>query len=230
MPEVRDANGTWRRAHPGDGVAEALLDLLVRGSVPRNRFTVTSWAELTTSGERPVGVDQTNESVIVGDTAVVKWATNLQEGPHPAPRRISVLRNAGFAGMPAPWGMVTWRTPDGTDTLVASADEYLDGAVDGWTWAVDEIAAAARDGGHDGVTGAAAEVAALVAQLHSALAGTVTVATATDALRWRDAAFTAFETACASGDSTSTALLRARRIEVGAILEGLGGARGTGTR
>jgi hypothetical protein len=42
--------------------------------------------------------------VIVGDAAVVKWATHLQEGPHPAPRRIAVLREAGFGGMPTPWG------------------------------------------------------------------------------------------------------------------------------
>ena len=35
--------------------------------------------------------------------------------------------------------------PDGAETLVASVDEYLPGAVDGWTWAVDLITAAARD-------------------------------------------------------------------------------------
>ena len=88
-----------------------------------------------------MGVDQTNESVVVGDVAVVKWATHLQEGPHPAPRRIAMLRDAGFTGMPAPWGLVTWRSPSGAETLVANVDEYLPGAVDGWTWAVDLITA-----------------------------------------------------------------------------------------
>ena len=35
--------------------------------------------------------------------------------------------------------------PDGEETLVASVDEYLPGAVDGWTWAVEMITDAASD-------------------------------------------------------------------------------------
>ena len=138
--------------------------------------------ERTASGERAVDVDQTNESVIVGDAAVVKWATHLQEGPHPAPRRIAVLREAGFAGMPTPWGLVTWRPADGAETLVASVDEYLPGAVDGWTWAVDLITDAARK--RHRLRRPAVEpheVGSLVAELHAALAGTATVALGPDA-------------------------------------------------
>ena len=98
VPMVRDADGLWRRARPGDGVAEALLGLLARMRIEtQGCFTIQSWAQRTASGERAIGVDQTNESVIVGDAAVVKWATHLQEGPHPAPRRIGVLRDAGFS-------------------------------------------------------------------------------------------------------------------------------------
>ena len=147
LPMVCDDAGEWRRAHPGDGVAEALLALLttVDESSRLGNFTVRSWTRHGAVGERAVGVDQTNESVIVGDAAVVKWATHLQEGPHPAPHRISVLRDAGFTGMPTPWGMVTWRPPGGDETLVASVDEYVPGAVDGWTWAVDLITEAARE-------------------------------------------------------------------------------------
>ena len=147
-----------------------------RGRVTQGRFTVQSWTRRFALGEKAIGVDQTNESVIVGDAAVVKWATHLQEGPHPAPRRIGVLRDAGFGGMPTPWGLVTWRSPDGAETLAASVDEYLPGAVDGWTWAVDLITAAARDGHPAPVADAAAEVGTLVAELHAALSGTATIA------------------------------------------------------
>ncbi len=147
VPMVRDPDGQWRRAEPGDGAAEALLTLLAQspGTATQGRFTFQSWTQRTALGEQAIGVDQTNESVIVGDAAVVKWATHLQEGPHPAPRRIGVLRDAGFGGMPTPWGLVTWQPPDGAETLVASVDEYLPGAVDGWTWAVELITDAARD-------------------------------------------------------------------------------------
>ena len=151
--------------------AEALLGLLAqaRGTATRGRFTIQSWTQRTALGERAIGVDQTNESVIVGDAAVVKWATHLQEGPHPAPRRIGVLRDAGFAGMPTPWGLVTWQPPDGAETLVASVDEYLPGAVDGWTWAVGLITDAARDHRPAAAVDAAAEVGSVVAELHAAL-------------------------------------------------------------
>jgi maltokinase len=115
VPMVRDKHG-WRRAGPGDGVAEALLRVLADGPTTLGRFTVRSWVQRTATGERGVGVDQTNESVIVGDAAVVKWATRLADGPHPAPRRISLLRDAGFGGMPTPWGLITWRPHDSADT------------------------------------------------------------------------------------------------------------------
>ena len=46
--------------------------------------------------------------------------------------------------MPAPWGLVTWTPSDGAATLVTTIDEYLPGAVDGWTWAVDLVTEAAR--------------------------------------------------------------------------------------
>jgi maltokinase len=105
LPMVREPDGRWRRARAGDGVAEALLNVLARqaGPATEGRFTIQSWSERIALGERAIHVDQTNESVIVGDSAVVKWAAHLQEGPHPAPHRVAVLRRAGFAG-------ATWRS------------------------------------------------------------------------------------------------------------------------
>lgn len=227
VPEARDADGRWRRAQPGDGVADALLDVLARGSVTRGAFTIQSWISRIAKGERPVGVDQTNESVIVGDSAVVKWATHLQDGPHPAPRRISVLRDADFGGMPRPWGLVTWRSPNGATTLVANVDDYLPGAVDGWTWAVDLITEAAQDRTPAPFTAAAHQVGTMVAELHGALSGTVTVASRRDAERWRDDALDTLETACALGDSISVVCASTRRDEIKAILDELGGLAGT---
>ena len=225
IPAMLDSGGLWRRAHPGDGAAEAMLEMLtrVRGSQNLGRFTVHSWVERSATGERPITVDQTNESVIVGDAAVVKWATHLQEGPHPAPRRIRALRDAGFRSMPAPWGLVTWQPPDKPETLVATIDEYLPGAVDGWTWAVDLVTAAARDPiPQPGPVGtAAADVGRVVAELHAALAGTATLADRADAVRWRDEAFATLETASERSGPVSGDILRERRGEIEAILGGL---------
>ncbi|CAN5394150.1 hypothetical protein BH10ACT9_BH10ACT9_38440 [soil metagenome] len=224
VPMVRD--GDWRRAHPGDGTSEALLTLLSRGSGQHGLFTVRSWTSRAAYGERGVGVDQTNESVIVGDAAVVKWASHLEMGPHPAPHRISTLRDAGFTGMPAPWGLITWRSPAGDETLVASVDEYLPGAVDGWTWAVELITSAAQN--HlASLETAITDLGALVAELHAALAGTVSVASPHDAARWRDDAMTTLETVCALPDSASTTVARSRRDDIEDVLEGLGALAGS---
>lgn len=228
-PQVEMADRRWRKALPGDGAAEALLDLVAGVSVTRQlgRFTVRSWTEITATGEQPVGVDQTNESVIVGDSAVVKWATHLQQGPHPAPQRISALRDAGFTGMPVPWGLVTWQPPEGAETLVAYADEYLPGAVDGWTWAVDMVTSAAL--GHDtaALSNAASEVGALVADMHAALSPTASIASENDAARWRDDALEVLDIACALGDFPSSTILRDRREQVSSELEILGTLAGT---
>ncbi len=227
VPEVRGADGRWRRARPGDGAAVGLVDALARGSADRGAFTIRSWSTRKALGERAVGVDQTNESVIVGDTAVVKWATHLQDGPHPAPRRLGVLRAAGFTGMPTPWGMVTWRTVDGTETLVAYVDDYLSGAVDGWTWAVDLITGAAHDGNTGALTAAVSEVGIVVAELHAALSVTATAATGADAARWRDDALRTLERVCAIADCPSAAYARAHRSDIAGVLDRLGSMAGT---
>jgi maltokinase len=229
VPMVRDDTGGWRRAHPGDGVAEALLALLTTVDESRRlgNFTVRSWEGRRAVGERAVGVDQTNESVIVGDAVVVKWATHPQEGPHPAARRIGVLRDAGFTGMPAPWGLVTWRPSGGEETLVASLDEYVPGAVDGWTWAVDAITEAAREHRPDTATETIQHLGSLIAELHGHLRTTATSASTADAARWRDSALQTLETVCALDDSACIELARARRDEIASALDGLGEFAGT---
>jgi maltokinase len=229
VPQARDPSGQWHRAEAGDGVAEALLNVLARqsGAVTHGGFTIQSWTQRTAMGERAIGVDQTNESVIVGDTAVVKWAAHLQEGPHPAPPRIAVLREARFDGTPAPWGLITWRPADGEETLAASVDEYLPGAVDGWTWAVELITDATRGDYPVRAVNAVRKVGRLVADLHAALASTATVASDGDALRWRDAALQTLEDVCALPDSVSVAVARQRRREIERVLGRLGALAGT---
>lgn len=222
-PMVRSADG-WRRARAGDGAAEALIAMLstVADEKSQGRFTIRRWVAHEVTGERAVGVDQTNESVIVGDTAVVKWATHLQDGPHPAPPRISVLRDAGFTGMPAPWGVVTWQLPDGTDTVVASVDGYLPGAVDGWTWAVEDFTSGVATGRLDAMVAAVADVGVVVAEMHAALSVTAGVASSRDAGQRREDAFEVLETACALHELAS-----ARRADIEAELRVLGDLAGT---
>ena len=85
-------------------------------------------------------VDQTHESVVVGERAVVKWAVHAE--PTPASVLVPHLSEAGFTAMPEPWGFVTWqdlRPARRAGVLVASVMEYLPEASDGWTWAVQDV-------------------------------------------------------------------------------------------
>lgn len=223
VPTVTDGD-RWRRARAGDGAAEALLQLLADtpGRTALGRFEVVSW----TGGpppvtERPVTVDQTNESVIVGDRAVVKWATHLEPGPHPAPGRLAALTAAGFTAMPTPWGLVTWTPPDGAETLAATVTGYLPGAVDGWTWAVELYQDAARSGDHAALVGASSTLGTVVADLHLSLTATVTTSTAADAQRWHDGAVATLAAARDLAGPATAALLDAHSEQVAVILERL---------
>lgn len=224
VPVLSD-NGRWRRATAGDGIAESLIQLLTStpGRTRHGRFCVTSWAGRRGAlGERAITVDQTNESVIVGEVAVVKWATHLEPGPHPAPRRLSSLTAAGFTAMPTPWGLVTWQPDDGAETLVATVTGFLPGAVDGWTWAVDLFADATRAGDPSAVVAACTAVGTAVADLHVAQAATVTTATAPDARRWCDGAMDTLAAAKTLAGNATAQLLADRDADVIRLLGTLG--------
>lgn len=167
---------TVRRAVPADGAAEALVRLLADGDVERDGFTVTGWHHQPAEVERAITVDQTNESVVVGDRAVVKWTFLADEGPHPAPSLLSLLDAAGFTGTPTPWGAVAWH-----GRLLALVVDYVPGAVDGWTWAVDDI----RTLDLDRAAASGQEVGALVAGFHRSLSSTSRPATGAEVASWR---------------------------------------------
>ena len=69
VPIHRTAGG-FQRAVAGDGVAEALVRQLgspLNQQAADSGFTLTTWRTGEPTGERVVGVDQTNESIVVGD-------------------------------------------------------------------------------------------------------------------------------------------------------------------
>jgi maltokinase len=225
VPVIRTPGG-WQRATAGDGTADALVRLLGQspGHSAHGRFSVVSWTDRYLPGtERPITVDQTNESVIVGEQAVVKWATHLQPGPHPAPGRLSALTAAGFTSMPTPWGVITWTPEGGAETLVATVNGYLPGAVDGWTWAKDMFIAAAVDGDLGVVADTSGALGIVVADLHAALGTTSTRSTSGDAKRWRDNAFATLAEARLLAGPANASLLTEHAVDLERILDGLSG-------
>ncbi len=118
------------------------------------------------SVERPITVDQTNRSVVVDESVVVKWLRPPVPAPHPGVQLIRHLTMAGFDEMPALLGV-----DERDGTVHAIVTSYLPGALDGWDWYVDDVEAWV-DGilAFDEVIESARRMGAITARLHSALA------------------------------------------------------------
>ena len=249
VPLVEHREG-WRRARAGDGLATALTALVLRGeTAPGQRFEVTRWAHATggrvvmalaaegpaeTLGEAPleraVDVDQTNESVVVGEKVVVKWTVRPATGPEPAPDRLAALVAAGFTGMPRPWGLLRWRAPDGeaaAPVLVATVVAYLADARDGWDWAVEDVRAVAR--GDLSLADAVApwsQIGDLVARMHLALPQREPASDAV-AGRWRAGALAELDEALTVVDGPEGERLLEHAATLRMIVDRLGNASGT---
>lgn len=219
------------RAVAGDGAAAALIEKLASGSfVGDERFVLTSYVSrdvvqaLGGSDERAMLVDQTHESVVVGEVAVVKWAVYAEATP--APVLIAHLEAAEFAQMPRPWGFLTWH--DGEDhLLVASVMQYLTGASDGWTWAVSDAGDyAARGARLEESVAAFDAVGVAVAELHLAFATAtpvietpVQVARAAQIQGWHSLAIALFDDAADGVDGVEGERLALLRGSVAAVLD-----------
>ncbi len=181
------ADGRWRRAVAGDG-----LSAFVAGA--------------PMASERALGVDQTNDSVIVGERLIVKWFRRTGPEPSRATILLAHLAERGFAEIPAPLGALTWRSPAGRELTVAQGDAFLPDARDGWEWCVDRLERHVAHG--DDLCPADCDpwigrrLGRLVARLHAALLGPSTVipeppdlASPADAERWRGAALATLDEA-----------------------------------
>ena len=166
-PVVEDGHA-FRRAGVGDGVAETLLQLAAAGRELAS-FSFRRVGEIGPwIGERAIDVDQSNESVVVGERAVVKrsvWMAPDNRRPIVLPEHLAA---AGFTEMPAPLGHAAWRHGAGL-APVASVASYLPDARDGWDWYVELVDRSIDEASVDAVEPAAA-LGALTARLHSSLA------------------------------------------------------------
>lgn len=235
---VECVEGVWRARPSGPGAGVALLSLLRSdGDVPDGFRLTRGHSRPFEATERRVAADQTNESWVIGETAVVKWTTQPLVGPDPD--RLRRLAAAGFRQTPALWGLVEWCTPEGYWVPVATVTDLVPAAEDGWTWcveearkalgvasaggdpsAVDDIDKTSQAGGRAGRP-FAVELGALTAAMHLALADQpAPTASAGDARSWLAAAEELL-------GRVSSPLLEAHRDVIRVALRPLGEAAGT---
>jgi maltokinase len=196
------------------------------------RVTAFSWTVPDDDSERAMGVDQTHESWVVGGRVVVKWMTEPLVGPHPAPERLRLLAQAGFADAPDLVGLVEWREQDaGHWVPVAIVQSYLPGTEDGWTWGLREAREALGTSAGPGWSTFGEELGEVVGRLHLALAEDPAETLAADlAQQYADQALASLDLALRllePYDPASCALLSAHRSRIEGILARLAEATGT---
>ena len=205
---TRDGGGDRYLWVEGD-VGAALVALVAAGGERGGfRFTPGDGIEPAT-GERAIGHDQSNTSIVVGERLVAKIYRRLEAGAHPEIELGESLTAMGVDCVSAYRGAAFWNG----HPLVLVQD-YIANAVDGWTLA----AAAVREGD----ARPAAAVGDVVARLERALAelGTAT-ATAAQTAAWADAATVQLARAIELAAGSSRELLVEHADVIGAQLERL---------
>jgi maltokinase len=102
------------------------------------------WAESAGAGlggtvdVRPVGVEQSNSSVVFGESLILKAFRRVEPGVNPELELLRFLSSRGFPHIAplAGWYEVEARRVDAT---LGVLQEYLQGAQDGWELALDEL-------------------------------------------------------------------------------------------
>ncbi len=93
----------------------------------------------------PLGVDQSNTSLLLGQGALMKLFRRVEPGPNPDVELADLLTSLGFAHAPRLLGHVSWIPDDGAPRTLAAFHEFVPNEGDGWNDALREVRAAFDD-------------------------------------------------------------------------------------
>ncbi len=128
---------------------------------------------------RPLGVEQSNSSVVFGERLILKLLRRLEPGDNPEVELTRALTAAGTAHAPALRGVLSLAEADGSSTTLAVLSDFVAGGRDGWESVTrGEVAP-------DSIR----RLGVAVADVHAALARVlgITPATTADVERWGEA-------------------------------------------
>jgi len=168
---VPQVNG--REPEDGDGAWAALVEAIGAGSVVggnRGRFVAERTPAFdrlvsTPPTERALRVEQSNTSVVVGGSLILKVYRLLEAGENPDLEVSAYLTDAGFADTPAVAGHVRYVPDVGEPGAAAMLQAFVPSTGDAWAAMLATLAA-----DPERATAVAARIGALTARLHAALA------------------------------------------------------------
>jgi maltokinase len=112
---------------------------------------------------RPIGVEQSNSSIVFGTDLIMKAFRRVEPGVNPELELLRFLSERGFANIAA---LAGWYEFEGRfiDATLGILQEYLAGARDGWELALEEVASDA-----EGFLNNLRALGAVTGDLHTAL-------------------------------------------------------------
>ena len=112
---------------------------------------------------RPVGVEQSNTSIIFGDELIMKAIRRIEPGVNP---ELELLRFLSARGFPHIAGLAGWYEVDGRhiSATLGILQEFLAGARDGWELALDELVS-----DPEGLLDRMEALGVVIGELHTAL-------------------------------------------------------------
>jgi trehalose synthase-fused probable maltokinase len=123
---------------------------------------------------RPLGIDQSNTSVVLGERLVLKCYRRLTAGEHPEIEVVRYLADHGLACLPSVYGSADVRVGDAPPAGALLLQEYIADGKDGWLAAEDELRALLEADDVDAATAAPARWAPAIgeatAEVHALLA------------------------------------------------------------
>jgi trehalose synthase-fused probable maltokinase len=88
---------------------------------------------------RPLGREQSNTSLVRGDTELLKWFRMIEEVRSPELEMTEALAGAGFSAVPAPLGVAEYQRPGAEAVLLALVQPYLHNGTEGWALALSSL-------------------------------------------------------------------------------------------
>jgi trehalose synthase-fused probable maltokinase len=153
MPLLVDPEGRARDAMEDVGRLSVFGRALARGETIKGergafRFGGPGLDPLAPPGHgsvRALGADQSNSSIVLDDTVILKLIRRVEEGDNPELELNRFLTNEGFEYIPAQVGEIFYEEGDpdeeGINIDLAIAQQFVGDAIEGWSEALKHIAA-----------------------------------------------------------------------------------------
>ena len=88
---------------------------------------------------RPLGREQSNTSLVRGDSELLKWFRVVEDVRSPELEMTEALTGAGFDAVPSPLGVVEYLRGGSESPLLALVQPYLQNGTEGWALALSSL-------------------------------------------------------------------------------------------